>query len=330
MQKRFSVNGPYARTPAQPHDLTDRTTPTNKAIVLCHLGIPDIEAANWSLTIDGLVDRPTTLNFSQLNEMPFHELESVHQCAGNPLAPEDPTRRVCNVIWGGVLLRDIFNALGVMPAAKFVWAVGFDEGVLAGTFCPSYTKDLPIERVNKDVLVALKMNGESLLPEHGFPARLVVPGYYGTNSVKWLNRLELRESRAPGLFTTKWYNDPVFDESGLPTGRSKPVWSVAPQSIIVSPGPNANIQVGCRTEVWGWAWADGGVDQVELIINGSACFKTEVEKPAGYAWQRFRGSWVPTGSGKVTLSSRARAISGELQPESGRRNAAYSVEVEAV
>ena len=77
-----------------------------------------------------------------------------------------------------------------------------------------------MDRVASDVLVAYEMNGSPLRPGHGYPVRLVVPGYYGTNSVKWLNRLTLAETRAKGPFTTRWYNDPVRDELGRPTGAT--------------------------------------------------------------------------------------------------------------
>jgi DMSO/TMAO reductase YedYZ molybdopterin-dependent catalytic subunit len=97
-------------------------------------------------------------------------------------------------------------------------------------------KDLPIARVEADVLIGYEMNGSALPAEHGFPARLVVPRFYGTNSVKWLTRMTLVESRAPGPFTTRWYNYPVLDGSrssshqctGGETGEATPVWSIAP------------------------------------------------------------------------------------------------------
>lgn len=97
-------------------------------------------------------------------------------------------------------------------------------------------QDLPLSRISDDVLLAYEMNGAPLLPEHGYPLRLVVPGFYGTNSVKWLRKLELRSERAPGVFTTTWYNDLA------PDGSTQPVWAIAPnrsswrQSRIVSSG----------------------------------------------------------------------------------------------
>ena len=103
-------------------------------------------------------------------------------------------------------------------------------------------KDLPLERMPSDVLIAYELNGAPLPAEHGFPARLVVPGFYGTNSVKWLTRMTVAETRATGAFTTRWYNDPVPNAAGEDSGETVPVWSVAPESIIVSPAPGQAAQ----------------------------------------------------------------------------------------
>jgi DMSO/TMAO reductase YedYZ molybdopterin-dependent catalytic subunit len=143
--------------------------------------------------------------------------------------------------------------VGRMRQPRYVWLGGADYGVFDGESCEAFVKDLPLERVAADVLVAYEMNGAPLRPEHGYPARLVVPGYYGTNSVKWLNRLSLAEKRANGPFTTRWYNDPILNADGRPTGRTVPVWSIAPESVIVSPAPDQTLSAGEDVEIWGWA-----------------------------------------------------------------------------
>src|SRR5262249_32628485 len=174
-------------------------------------------------TIDGLVRRPLQLTLAELMRQPRVTLTSIHQCCGSPLKPEQPTRRITNVVWGGTRLSSLLADCGPDPAARFVWSSGADHGVFGGAECGAYVKDLPLDRIAADVLVAYEMNGAPLRPEHGFPARLVVPGYYGTNSVKWLTRLTLAEQRASGPFTTRWYNDVVRDASGRPTGATTPV-----------------------------------------------------------------------------------------------------------
>ena len=143
------------------------------------------------------------------------------------------------------------------PAARYVWSHGADHGEFGGAFVEGYAKDLELARAEDDVLIAYEMNGRALPPEHGFPARLVVPGYYGTNSVKWLTRITLAEGRALGPFTKRWYNDPVLDASGDETGETTPVWSVAPDSVIVSPSPQETVDRSHEREIWGWAGGTG-------------------------------------------------------------------------
>ena len=257
-------------------------------------------------------------------------MTSVHQCAGSPLAPSEPTQRVCNVSWAGARLADILAECEPHPTVRFVWSTGADYCEFAGVSVEAYVKDMPVDRVRSDVLVAYEMNGEPLEAEHGFPARLVVPGFYGTNSVKWLTRMTLAEARASGPFTQRWYNDPVQDECGSASGRTVPVWAIAPQSAIVAPAPDAAINASEATEIWGWAWADGGVGQVEISVDGGSWQPALLEPAAERAWQRFTLSWMPEKCGTVTLASRATTASGECQPASGRRNAIYRVSVRVI
>src|SRR5262245_58960622 len=155
------------------------------------------------------------------------------------------------------------------------------------------------------------MNGIALPAEHGFPARLVVPGFYGTNSVKWLTRMTLVESRAPGPFTTRWYNDPVLDGTGEKTGQSTPVWSIAPESLLVSPMPHEAIKLSVEREIWGWAWADGGVRNVYVRTDDGATWRpAELEPLRGREWQRFSMRWTPGQRGAMLLASLAEAMNG--------------------
>jgi DMSO/TMAO reductase YedYZ molybdopterin-dependent catalytic subunit len=321
----------YGCHPLQPHQLTDRVTRVEDSIVLCHLGVPRLDPDDWSLSIDGLVRRPMRLTLDQLVRRPRVELTSIHQCCGSPLKPEMPTRRVCNVVWTGVRLADLLAECEPDPAARYVWSSGADYGVFEGDSCDAFVKDLPLDRVAGDVLIAYEMNGAPLRPENGFPARLVVPGFYGTNSVKWLTRLTLAETRAPGPFTTRWYNDPIRDASGRPTGATSPIWSIAPESVIVSPAPEQTLAVGGAAEVWGWAWADGGVEAVDVNVDGASGWTpAAVEPRAGRTWHRFTTTWHPVRRGEQELTSLARCADGRSQPSAGARNAIHRVAVEVV
>lgn len=323
--------GPFARHPLEPHRLVDRVTRTEDTIVLCHLGIPRIVPDAWTLTIDGLVRHPLCLTPSDIEKRPRVSIVSVHQCCGSPLQPEVPTRRICNVVWTGARLSEILAEAEPEPGACYVWSSGADYGIFQGESCEAYVKDLPLDRIFADVLIAYEMNGAPLRPENGYPARLVVPGYYGTNSVKWLTRMTLAATRAPGPFTTRWYNDPIRDASGLPTGECLPVRSIAPESVIVSPAPDRVLAAGREIEIWGWAWADGGVSSVSVSTDRECPWlPAAVEPPADHAWQRFSVIWRPERPGKQEIRSRAFSADGRCQPESGARNSIHHISIEVV
>ena len=322
---RLDPHRPVKRDPPAPHEMVERLTPTSKVIVLCHLGVPRLDGDQWSLAIDGLVERPRTVRFDDLMRYAPHQLTSVHQCCGSPLAPFEPTRRVSNVTWTGVRLADVLADCRPRAEARYVWSYGADWGEFNGVTVDAYAKDLPMSRVDADVLIAYEMNGLPLAAEHGFPARLVVPGFYGTNSVKWLARLTLSDRRALGPFTNRWYNDPVRDGAGRETGAVTPVWSVAPESVIVSPSPDARIERAVEQEIWGWAWADGGVRSVYVDTGDGLRRGATVEPPNGRQWQSSSLSWKPTQLGSVVLAAHAEAFDGAVQPASGRRNAVHEV-----
>jgi DMSO/TMAO reductase YedYZ molybdopterin-dependent catalytic subunit len=320
--------GYFRRIPLVPHEMRARLTPTADMIVLCHLGVPRLDLAQWSLAIDGLVERPMRLSFSQLTAYPKQTVASFHQCAGSPLQPFEPTRRICNVRWGGTRLADVLRDVIPMRNARYVWSCGADHGAFGGLEHDAYVKDLPIERVPSDVLIAYELNGAPLTAEHGFPARLVVPGFYGTNSVKWLSRITLAAERAQGAFTTRWYNDPDPDADAADGAKTIPVWSVAPESVIVAPAPGETHTRAAAIEIWGWAWADDGIDRVDISADGGATWAAaEIEAREDRSWQRFRALWRPDAAGAAALCSRATSCSGAVQPVSGRRNAIHRVDI---
>lgn len=321
----YRVKGFYGRIPSEPHQLTEQTTPTEDCIVLCHLGVLEVrDGDSWTLDIGGLVGRPLRLTVREIRAMPKMVVASVHQCAGSPLAPEKPTQRVSNVTWGGVRLDHILRLVEVDPKAAFVWSTGADSGEFGGVECGQYLKDIPRPRAGNDVLLAYEMNGEPLLPEHGYPLRLVVPGFYGTNSVKWLRRIELQKERAPGPFTTRWYNDVGSN------GTTRPVWKIAPQSVIVWPAPNAKLERGSPVRVWGWAWGDDGVSGVEVTVGeGRSWMPCQLESSSRHSWVRFFCD-LNLDAGQRTVTSRAFSPSGDYQPNQGHRNGLYHVLFEVV
>lgn len=320
----------YLRFPLAPHELAANVTPVGDLFVLAHLGVPRVDREAWSLEIGGLVDRPQRLRMRDLEALPMKSVEAFLQCAGNPATPTVPARLVGNVHWRGVSLATVLDAAGISPQARFVWTYGLDRGEFMGTRVGRYLKDLPIERARSaDALIAFELNGAPLTPEHGYPARLVVPGFYGTNSVKWLYRMELSRTRAQGLFTTTLYNDP--EEGTGPEPALRAVWSVAPESLIVSPGPGAQIARPAGTdtvEVWGWAWGDADIAQAEVSFDGGLQWtRARLEPRRGRAWQRFSADWSPRATGPAEIQCRATDTVGRTQPRTGARNAIHTVSV---
>jgi DMSO/TMAO reductase YedYZ molybdopterin-dependent catalytic subunit len=316
--------------PLRPQDLIAPVTAARDLFVIAHLGIPRVEPLRWSLTIDGLVHRGRTLDLAALKALPRKVVESVHQCCGSPLEPAVPTRRIANVRWGGVDLAALLDAAGIDPRATFIWAYGLDRGEFAGVACDWYVKDLPRTRLAAgDVLIADELNDAPLTAEHGFPARLVVPGYYGTNSVKWLWRLHLADRRAPGPFTTRFYNDPpdtLDAAAGLPPRR--PVWALAPESVIVTPAPDSRMRVGDTVEIAGWASSFRGVARVMVSADGGTSFARAALAPRrGWAWQRFSLAWRPGHRGTAELQVLAIEEGGRSQPAADARNAMHTVRV---
>jgi DMSO/TMAO reductase YedYZ molybdopterin-dependent catalytic subunit len=316
---------PVRRFLLRPHHLIHELTPTPDVFVLAPLGVPRVDISTWRLDVAGLVEHPLSFSFEDIRKLPKRELRAFHQCAGDPRQPKLPTRRIANVVWGGIDVATVLDLAGIKPEATFLWAGGLDHGVYAETPVDSYVKDSPLQDAMQSGFLAYELNGAPLGAEHGYPLRFVLPGFYGTNSVKWLGRLELADARAQGVFTTKFYNDPVEPGEG---GGSRPVWKVAPESVIVSPAPKERLS-GARLDIWGWAWAHDGIQQVDVSVDGGRSWTPAELGPAvERSWQKFRLAWKPQSSGAATLMSRATGRDGAMQPESGARNACYTVAVE--
>lgn len=317
--------GYFLRVPERGvHALTTPVTADEDLFLLAHMGLIEVSPESWELRVEGMVRRPAAFRLADLLAMPQIEVMSVHECAGSPLTPTVPKRRVGNVIWSGVRLADVLGQCGVATEAAFVWTHGLERGDFADVKDELYVKDLPLEKaLSPEVLLATAMNGKPLTPDRGGPMRLVVPGWYGTNSVKWLGGLTLAERRAPGPYTTRFYNDPS------PSGP-QPVWGIAPESVLVSPAPDTALVAGEAVLLQGWAWAECGVSRVEVSADGGATWMAaRLESRRDFGWQRFRLPWRFS-PGRHQLSCRCFDLRGVGQPESGARNAVHSVDVEVL
>jgi len=319
-----AIEGPVIRNTIEPAHLALQITETEQLFVLAHAGIPNVSVDDWTLEVVGLVRKELSLTLDDLMRYPQHSVEAIHKCAGNPFEPTQPSRQIANVIWQGVDLRVLLEDAGVDSSATHLWSYGLDYGEFFGHEVMHYTKDLPLSRVETgDVLIAHSLNGAPLSIEHGFPARLVVPGFYGTNSVKWICRLELANRRPEGLFTTELYNDPVEG------GGTKPVWEVEPESMFMFPEADATVGMTSH-RIWGRAWSSSEVISVDVSFDGGKVWNSaEIVPRNQHAWQTFSIDWQPPTPGKFRLQCRATDADGRTQPATGARNAIYSVDLTA-
>lgn len=300
-------------------------TPTESVYVIAHMGIAHVPVDGWALRIEGAVERPLRLTHAEILALPAETIEGVLECFGNPVEPDVATRRVGNVSWRGALLWPLLEKAGVQSRASLAWLEAPDHGTFAGTQSERYIKDLPLDVVReRPVLLAWEMNGAPLTAEHGFPVRAVVPGYFGTNSVKWVSRVYLADRRPESLFTTRLYNRRVIVDG---RERLEPVRDLDVHSVIVAPADGDALAPGPQS-VEGWAWSAGPVRQVEVSVDGGATWQDVRLEPRrhGYVWQRFTLAWSPRSPGAYRLECRATDEAGRIQPPTGR-NRIHAVNV---
>jgi DMSO/TMAO reductase YedYZ molybdopterin-dependent catalytic subunit len=323
----LSPAGFQIRHPPPPHELTTNITPDAQLFQTSHMGIPLIGESHYRLIIDGLIPRPFSITFEQLKSLPATTITAFHECYGSPLkSPLENCLRIGNVKWTGVKVSDLLALAGYESKSSksehFVWSEGLDRGTFADVKADRYQKDLPMSKAMKpEVMAVYAMNGEPLNKKRGGPVRLVVPGWFGTNSVKWLCKLSVQDKRAPGPFTTTFYN--IAEQGGTTT---RPVWKVNVNSMIVRPTPN-ELTVGPDVLVWGWAWADDGVKAVHVLVEDEKNWHAaEVDERIDRGWQKFEIRLnMPIGRHK--LIARALSFGGEIQPLEGWRNHAHHVDV---
>lgn len=308
--------------PADPPTPDTFITPVDHVFVRTHFGKhPELNAADWTLTVEGLVERPLRLDLPTLRALPQTRLTAVHECLGNPLHPDVPTRAVANLEWTGVPLSTVLDLAGRRPEARHIWLEGADTGSFAGEHGIAYLKDLPVEQAHAEVLLATTMNGEPLLPRHGFPVRAVAPRMFTTNSVKWLTRIVLAAERPDHLFTTRLYTRVHPGESA-----PRPAREIDVNSKLLTPG---RVPAG-TTELAGRAWSYTPVTTVEIAVDAGPWQPAALE-PIGThpTWQRFTLEHHLT-PGPHRVRSRATDLAGRVQPPSGARNEVHELEITAV
>lgn len=317
----------YIRPPPPPHKLDAFQTPDESLFQTLHMGGAEVDIDKWKLVVTGMVERPYAINLKQLRRLPSKTITAFHECYGSPLVPQKTALwRIGNITWTGVPLRALLEKAKLKPSVRFVWSEGLDRGKYGPIQADRYQKDLPIDKALSDeVLVAYEMNSEPLSRNRGAPVRLVVPGWFGTNSTKWLSKISAQDRRASGPFTTILYNENFPPDD--PTCESRPIWKIQPNSMIVKPAPDA-VVTGPNVAIQGWAWSEDGIHTVKVSEDeGESWVTTEVEERTGFNWQRFKTTLhLPPGS--HTLLARATGADGRTQPLGEGRNHVHKITIE--
>ena len=297
-------------------------TPAGLHYLLIHFDIPDLDASSWKLRLDGLVARPAQLGLEALRRMRARTVRATLECAGNgrgqgsPRYPSMPwlEEGVSTAEWTGVPLSALLDEVRTKESAREIVFHGADRGFDGGTE-HSFSRSLSVaEARGEDVLLAYAMNGAPLPPQHGAPLRLVVPGWYGMASVKWLERIEAIDTAFDGVQQARSYQfRRDAGEKGVPCTRMRVNSLMVPPGIPDFFGRRRTVDAG-RVEILGRAWSgDGEVKRVEFAADG-AWQDAVVDPPAGpHAWRRWRASWQ-AGVGRHELRCRATDATGAVQP----------------
>jgi DMSO/TMAO reductase YedYZ molybdopterin-dependent catalytic subunit len=300
------------------HDLT----PTGMHFLLVHFDIPDVDPQTWELAITGDVATPLELTLPELRARPARTLPVTLECAGNGRALLEPRaisqpwlhEAVGTAEWTGAPLADLLREADVgSDTVEFVFT-GSDRGVQGGVE-HDYQRSLTRQEVDRDeVLLAYEMNGRPLEPQHGAPVRLLVPGWYGMTSVKWLRSIEAVTEPFDGFQQADAYR--LQDTDDDPGER---VTRIRVRALMIPPGipdfltRHRLVDAG-PVELRGRAWSGTTpVARVEIAVDG-IWHDAELDEPIGrYAWRGWRTSWVAT-PGEHVLSCRATDADGATQP----------------
>jgi DMSO/TMAO reductase YedYZ molybdopterin-dependent catalytic subunit len=302
--------------------LAEPVTPTEHFYQRTNFLVPEIDPAAWSLAVGGVVRNALTLGLDELRALPAHTVTMTMECAGNarslvtPLPPGQPwgLGAVSTAQFTGVRLRDVLERAGVREGALEVLFAGADAGAVSPGRTVRFERSLPLDQaLHPDVLLAWEMNGEPLPPRHGFPLRLVVPGWYGVASVKWLTRIRVLDAPFDGHFQTERYI--YLGEPGVADGT--PVTAMRVRALITHPEEGEPLPAGAATTVRGTAWSgEAPVRRVEVSVDGGATWRDAHlgAAPSLYAAVPWGLTWIPAQAGRHVLLARASDEAGNVQP----------------
>ena len=318
-----------------PLDLLVRSpvTPSDLFFVRTHGSVPQIQAATYRLSVDGMVGQPHTFTLAELAQMPQTNVTTTIQCAGNrrdeliaikSIPNETPwgAEAISTAVWRGVLLRDLLAVVGVAPAVRHIAFDGLDDVEKDG-HAVGFGGSIPIEwAYSSDVLLALAMNGELLPVLHGYPLRVVVPGYIGARSVKWLGRITAQAEPSQNYFQAHAYKlypaqsspETAECDHGIMLGE------LSVNAVICTPANRATVQAGL-IEVAGYAMAGGNrrIERIELSLDDGQTWQSTAiladHQPG--VWYIWRTTIVVTPATSI-ITVRAWNSAANTQPTAPR------------
>jgi DMSO/TMAO reductase YedYZ molybdopterin-dependent catalytic subunit len=314
--------------------LDDAVTPTDKLFVRNNGQVPDNagDAKSWKIKVDGEVNTPLEFTVAEMiGRFPNVTYQLMLECGGNGrsfFTPEARGNQWTNggagcPMWTGVRLADVLKAAGLKSSAVYTGHYGKDPTLAGETDKPSISRGMPIAKAMEEhTLIAFKLNGQDLPLIHGAPVRLIVPGWAGSLSTKWLTRIWIRDKEhdGPGMggFSYRVPKKPIVpgskgDDKDMAILESMPV-----RSVITFPADGARLPAGTKKlDLRGHTWAgDNEVKSVDISTDYGATWKTaKVDAPKNkFAWQRFTASIDLPTSGYYEVWSRATDAKGATQP----------------
>jgi DMSO/TMAO reductase YedYZ molybdopterin-dependent catalytic subunit len=298
-------------------------TPIGLHYLLIHYDVPAVDPEAWRLTVCG--ERELVLSLDDLRARPAAEVTVTMECAGNGRARLDPRpvsqpwllEAVGTARWRGTPLQPLLEEVGVGDGAVEVLCTGLDRGVEGGEPEQAFRRSVPLDEALRDeTLLAYEMNGEPLPPQHGFPLRLVVPGWYGMTNVKWLERIELVDTPFAGYQNAWSYRlRQAEDEEGVPLSR------MHPRSLLAPPGvpefmTRERVVAAGEVLLEGRAWSGlAPVESVEVSTDGGESWAGAELEPDGepWAWRGWSYRWEAE-PGEHVVCCRARDAAGNEQP----------------
>ncbi|HLJ14436.1 MAG TPA: molybdopterin-dependent oxidoreductase [Bryobacteraceae bacterium] len=306
---------------------SDFITPVERFFVRTHDYTPNVDLNSWKLSVEGEVHSPLTLAMDDLKRLPRVELVGVLECAGNGRShyqPHVPGTQwsfgsVGNGRWAGARLADVLRRAGLKDSARQILFDGVDVPV--GKM-PDFQRTITVKKaLDANTLLAFEMNGQRLPVQHGFPLRLIVPGWAGDSWVKWVQTIRVLDRDFDGFWMKTGYRrpeQPVAPGSAVDPAKMRPVTSLKVKSVIATPLDGAGALAGQPLTISGAAWSgdSGPVSAVEVSVDGGRSWRAAglPGEHSQYGWRLWRYRWTPPAEGYYNVMARAYNSARETQP----------------